>query len=31
MKPKDIVKALGKLDRSGMVMLNEYVILNHWR
>jgi predicted nuclease of predicted toxin-antitoxin system len=31
MKPAQIVKAIGKLERSGMTTTNELVILNHWR
>jgi hypothetical protein len=29
--PKGIVVALRKLDTSGIAIVNEYVILNHWR
>ena len=31
MRPKHIVSAVGKLERSGMVLVNELVILNQWR
>jgi predicted nuclease of predicted toxin-antitoxin system len=31
MRPKDIVTAVGKLERSGLVLANVLVILNQWR
>lgn len=31
MKPKQIVTALGKLERSGFAITNQFVILNQWR
>ena|SRR5579862_1232840 len=31
LKPKEIVKALGKLQRSNLPLTNDFVILNHWR
>jgi predicted nuclease of predicted toxin-antitoxin system len=31
MKPTAIVKALGKLESSGIPLANELVMLNHWR
>lgn len=31
MRPKHIVAAIGKLERSGMDLANQIVVLNHWR
>lgn len=31
MKPKHIIAALGKLERSGFVIANALIELNHWR
>jgi hypothetical protein len=31
MKPKHVVTAVGKLERSGLELANELIILNHWR
>jgi predicted nuclease of predicted toxin-antitoxin system len=31
LKPKQIVKALGKLERSGAPLLNQLIVLNQWR
>jgi predicted nuclease of predicted toxin-antitoxin system len=31
MRPKDVVTAVGKLERSELVLVNELVILNQWR
>lgn len=31
MQPKHIVKAVGKLERSGVPIANEVTVLNHWR
>jgi hypothetical protein len=31
MKPKHIVGALGKLERSGLALGDDFIVLNHWR
>jgi hypothetical protein len=31
MKDRDIVRAIGKLERSGAPVANEFHVLNHWR
>jgi predicted nuclease of predicted toxin-antitoxin system len=31
MRPHHIVKALGKLERSGAILRNDLIVLNHWR
>ena len=31
MKTKHIVRAVGKLEQSGTALINQVVILNHWR
>ena len=31
MKPADIVRALGKVDASGIVIADQLIVLNHWR
>jgi predicted nuclease of predicted toxin-antitoxin system len=31
LKPKQIVKALGKLERAGTPVVNDLIVLNHWR
>jgi predicted nuclease of predicted toxin-antitoxin system len=31
MQPKDIATAIGKLERAGFEMANQFVILNQWR
>jgi predicted nuclease of predicted toxin-antitoxin system len=31
MKPKDIARAIAKLEGASAPVVNEYVILNHWR
>ena len=31
MKDRDIVRALGNLERAGVPVANEFIVLNHWR
>jgi predicted nuclease of predicted toxin-antitoxin system len=31
MKSKDVVTAIGKLERSGMAVVNQVIVLNFWR
>jgi hypothetical protein len=31
MRAKHIVKAIGKLERSGMTLVDQVIILNQWR
>lgn len=31
MKDRDIVRAIGKLERAGVPIANEFHVLNHWR
>jgi hypothetical protein len=31
MKPPNIVRAIGKLEASGLPIANELHVLNHWR
>ena len=31
MKDRDIVRAIGNLERSGVTVANEFHVLNHWR
>jgi hypothetical protein len=31
MKPPDIVRAIARLEASGLVIVNEFHVLNHWR
>ena len=31
MKPHDIVRALRKLEAAGVLIANEYIVLNHWQ
>jgi predicted nuclease of predicted toxin-antitoxin system len=31
MKPADIVRALGKVESSGIVVSDQLIVLNHWR
>ena len=31
MKDRDIVRAIGNLERSGVSVANEFLVLNHWR
>jgi hypothetical protein len=31
MKPKHIAAAIGKLEKFGIIMANELIVLNHWR
>jgi predicted nuclease of predicted toxin-antitoxin system len=31
MKDRDIVRAIGNLERAGVPVANEFIVLNHWR
>jgi hypothetical protein len=31
MKPKHIIAAIAKLEKSGLALENQLVVLNHWR
>lgn len=31
MKDRDIVRAIANLERAGIPIANEYIVLNHWR
>jgi hypothetical protein len=31
MKDRDIVRAIGNLERAGVPVANEFLVLNHWR
>jgi hypothetical protein len=31
MSPVEIVRALKKVEVSGMLLVNQYVVLNHWK
>lgn len=31
MSPVEIVRALKKLENSGVVIVNQYIVLNHWK
>jgi predicted nuclease of predicted toxin-antitoxin system len=31
MSPVEIVRALKKLEKSGVVIVNQYIVLNHWK